>query len=113
MRVLGKTRAQLAASWDVKTSQLVHEARLRLIFQGDTSVDRAAKEASDRFRHGLAPFKDVRTYTRIAIEETDQYVRRAILQWTKVEPMVRAVLLRPPYEERFEGGTVSIGYTET
>jgi hypothetical protein len=76
----GLTEAQLAAEWGVTTRQLLGEARLRLIFEGDKGVADDARNASDGFEHGVRMPTETWELARRCHDKAARYVRTAILR---------------------------------
>ncbi len=97
----GMTREQLAAEWQVAARDLNAEVRRRLLFNGDNSSYREAREARNGLQHGYRALWDVRTRAMEARDQTASYLRSAIIELVGLEPDVQSVLLSPPYNRPF------------
>lgn len=92
----GLTRAELAAQWGVKTSQLENEARLRLIFKGDTSTHSDAKDASNAYEHGDNNFGPIYQKSYRCRDASLKYLREAIIDLLNLDGPTSAALSSPP-----------------
>jgi hypothetical protein len=74
------SRAELASIWNVKTSQLEGEARLRLLFSGRSGLHRRARRVSDELEHSVSPFGTLQSQAEADAHSLVTHLRRGILK---------------------------------
>lgn len=77
---------------------LEHEARKRLLFEGDMECHRKAKYVSDNFEHGLDNFGNLHVPAKEAVVATAKYLRQAILKFMGLNEETNRLLFSPPYQ---------------
>jgi hypothetical protein len=94
----GVTQAQeLADAWGIDLRALDGEVRRRVLFRGDASTAKKAKEASDGFEHGFLPYAVIRPLAQEARDLTATYLREAIFDLSDVPEMTARTLLGPEF----------------
>jgi hypothetical protein len=114
---LACSRAQLAKQWQVKTSVLENEARLRLLFPRRAALHKRAKEISDEFEHALANIDPLHVRAENDAIALGSLLRRGILRqifFQVPRALTRRSLTRPfpiaPLQQFFRA--VLVGDTE-
>jgi hypothetical protein len=76
----GASRAQAAAAWNVKTSQLLNESRLRLLFAGRAGVHERLRDLSNDLEHALVDIGPLQAAAeKVAVDALTQ-LRRSIVR---------------------------------
>ena len=90
---------ELAETWDVDLKDLDGDVRRRMIFRGDATTAKKARQASDGLEHGYLDFGKVRELARETRDATAGYVRAAILEFADLDEAWRSRLLGDPFKK--------------
>jgi hypothetical protein len=89
----------LCAQWGIAKKELDGEVRRRIIFAGDDTCYKTAKNTSDGLEHMFEDFPKLQKQATSCRDCCASHVRRAVIDLLEVAEPHRGQLLQPPYDE--------------